>query len=114
MTPTAQRPRLLVLSTLLGASVLASCIEIEDASDKKKATADSAAGAVAATAASTTPIPPPSARFGPDSATRVRGGPMWTAEQTAAMQSDTAHDITDIDTTIVSDGAPGAARGNGA
>ncbi len=109
MTPTAHRSRLLVLSALLGASLLASCLEIEDASDKKKATADSAAGAVAATATSTTPIPPPTARFGPDSATRIRGGPMWTAEQTAAMQSDTAHTITDIDTAIVSDGAPGAA-----
>ena len=111
MTPTAQRPRLLVLSTLLGASLLASCLEIEDASDKKKATADSAAGAVAATTSATTPVPPPSARFGPDSATRVRGGPMWTAEQTAAMQSDTAHDITDIDTTLTPESAPGAATG---
>ena len=111
MTPSAHRSRLLFLSTLLGASLVASCIEIEDASDKKKAaakaTADSASGAVAGMAPSTTPIPPATARFGPDSATRVRGGPMWTAEQAAAMQSDTAHDITDIDTTI----APGSASG---
>jgi peptidoglycan LD-endopeptidase LytH len=109
MTPSAHRSRLLVLSALLGASLLASCIEVEDASDKKKATADSASGAVAGTTPSTTAIPPASARFGPDSATRVRGGPMWTAEQTAALQSDSAHSITEIDTTIASDGAPGAA-----
>jgi peptidoglycan LD-endopeptidase LytH len=111
MTPTAHRSRPLVLSALLGASLLASCLEIEDASDKKKATADSASGAVAGAAPSATPIPPPSARFGPDSATRVRGGPMWTAEQAAALQSDSAHSITEIDTTIASDGAPGAASG---
>jgi peptidoglycan LD-endopeptidase LytH len=106
MTPTAHRPRLVVLSTLLGVTLLASCVEIEDASDKKKATADSAAGAVAGTPAPATAVPPATARFGPDSATRIRGGPMWTAEQTAAMQSDTAHVLTEIDTTFGSDGAP--------
>jgi murein DD-endopeptidase MepM/ murein hydrolase activator NlpD len=91
---------------MLGASLLASCIEIEDASDKKKATADSAAGALASTAAETTPVPPPTARFGPDSATYIRGGPAWTPEQAAAMQSDSAHDFAGFDTTAASGGTP--------
>src|SRR5690349_9481193 len=95
----AQRSRLFVLSTMLGASLLASCVEIQDASDKKKATADSAAGAIANTAAPATPVPPSTARFGPDSATRIRGGPAWTPEQAAAMQSDTAHDFANLDST---------------
>ena len=90
---------------MLGASLLASCVEIEDASDKK-ATTDSAAGVVASTPAPVTPVPPSTARFGPDSAIRIRGGPTWTAEQAAALQTDSAHSITEIDTTIMSDGAP--------
>ena len=53
-------------------------------------------------------MPPSTARFGPDSATHIRGGPAWTAEQAAALQSDSAHSITEIDTTIASDGAPAA------
>lgn len=106
MTPTTLRSRPFVLSTLLGASLLAACVEVEDASDTKKATADSAAGAMASPPSQPTPIPPATARFGPDSATRVRGGPLWTAEQSAALQSDSAHSITEIDTTIASDGAP--------
>jgi murein DD-endopeptidase MepM/ murein hydrolase activator NlpD len=85
---------------LAAAFVLSACLDIEDASDKKKATADSAAGVVAASATPGTPVPPATARFGPDSATRIRGGPAWTAEQWAALQSDTAHSITEIDTTI--------------
>ena len=91
---------------MLGAALLASCIEVEDASDKKKATADSAAGAVANTVAPATPVPPATARFGPDSATHILGGPAWTPEQAAALQSDSAHSITELDTTIASDGAP--------
>lgn len=91
---------------MLGASLLASCIEIEDASDKKKATADSAAGTVANTAAPATPVPPATARFGPDSATYIHGGPAWTPEEAAALQSDTAHSFTDFDTTTAPDGAP--------
>ena len=104
---------------MLGAALLASCIEVEDASDKKKATADSAAGALANTAAPATPVPPATARFGPDSATHILGGPAWTPEQAAALQSDSAHSITELDTTIASDGAPapggsaGAARDSG-
>ena len=90
---------------MLGASLVASCVQIEDASDKK-ATTDTAAGRVASTPAPVTPVPPSTARFGPDSATRIRGGPAWTAEQAAALQVDSAHSITEIDTTIVSDGAP--------
>jgi len=105
MPSSANRSRLLVLATIVGASLLASCVEIQDASDKKKATADSAAGAVATTPAPTTAVPPSTARFGPDSATRIRGGPAWTAEQAAALQSDTAHSITEVET-IASDGAP--------
>ena len=91
---------------MLGASLLASCVEIEDASDKKKATADSAAGAVANAATPATPVPPATARFGPDSATHILGGPAWTPEETAAMQSDTAHNFTGFDTTTSPDGAP--------
>ena len=101
MTTTAIRPGLLVAATLLGASLAASCIEIEDASDaRKKATADSAAGALGTAPAPATVVPPATARFGPDSATRIRGGPLWTPEQAAALQSDSAHSITEIDTTI--------------
>jgi len=110
MTPSAHPSRLLLLAAMLGASLLASCVEIEDASDKKKATADSAAGAVASTAAPAMPVPPSTARFGPDSATRIRGGPAWTPEQAAAMQTDSAHSITEIDT-LASDGAPVVVEG---
>jgi murein DD-endopeptidase MepM/ murein hydrolase activator NlpD len=106
MSPSAQRSRLFVFSTMLGASLLASCIEIEDASDKKKATADSAAGAVANSAEPATPVPPATARVGPDSATHIHGGPAWTPEEAAAMQSDSAHSFTDFDTTTTPDGAP--------
>ncbi|HEU4720735.1 MAG TPA: M23 family metallopeptidase [Gemmatimonadaceae bacterium] len=111
MTISANRPRRLVVATLLGVTLAASCVEIEDASDtKKKATADSAAGAVGTTPAAVTPVPPSTARFGPDSATYIRGGPPWTPEEMAALQSDSAHSITEIDTTIVaSDGAPNGA-----
>ena len=105
MSRSAQRSRLFVVSTIFGASLLASCIEIEDASDKKKATADSAAGAVANTVTPTSPIPPSTARFGPDSATRIRGGPAWTREQATAMQADSSHGITELDTTISPDSA---------
>jgi peptidoglycan LD-endopeptidase LytH len=101
MTTSAIRPRLLVAATLLGASLVASCVEVEDASDaKKKATADSAAGALGTAAAPATAVPPATARFGPDSATRIRGAPLWTPEQAAALQSDSAHSITEIDTMI--------------
>ena len=116
MTISANRPRLLAVAALLGVTLAASCVEIEDASDtRKKATADSAAGAVG-TPAPVTPVPPSTARFGPDSATYIRGGPAWTPEEMAALQSDSAHSITEIDTTIVaSDGAPdGAASTPGA
>ena len=99
---------------MLGASLLASCIEIEDASDKKKATADSAAGAVANAATPATPVPPATARFGPDSATHIRGGPAWTPEQAAAMQSDTAHDFADLAATTAPDGSPVTADASGA
>jgi peptidoglycan LD-endopeptidase LytH len=90
---------------LLAALLLASCIEVEDASDKKKATADSAAGALDSTVArSTTARPadtvhaPSAAHFGPDSATYVRGGPQWTAEEAAALQADSAHGVAPLDT----------------
>ena len=113
MTTTAIRPRRLVAAALLSASLVVSCVEIEDASDKKaKATADSAAGALGTAPA--TAVPPATARFGPDSATRVRGGPLWTPEQAAALQSDSAHSITEIDTTIATIGAPDTAGLNSA
>jgi murein DD-endopeptidase MepM/ murein hydrolase activator NlpD len=112
MTISAHRSRLLVTATLLGAALSVACIEIEDASDKKKATADSASGAISATTPATTPattVPPSTARFGPDSATPIRGG-AWTPEQIAAMQSDSLQSLTEIDTAITadSDGAPAA------
>ena len=116
MTTSAIRTRPFVATLLLGATLAASCIEIEDASDKKaKATADSAAGAVGTPPTSATPVPPSTARFGPDSATRIRGGPAWTPEEVAALQSDSAHSITEIDTTIgPSDGAPASSAAPGA
>src|SRR5512132_3681526 len=100
MRTLSHRSRLLGLTTLLGASLLAACVEIEDASDKKKATADSAAGAVASAPTPPTPVPPSTARFGPDTATHIRGGPAWTPEEIAALQSDSAHSITEIDTAL--------------
>ena len=109
MTTSAIRPRFLVVATLVSASLAASCIEIEDASDKqKKATADSAAGALGTAPAPVTAVPPATARFGPDSATRIRGGPAWTPEEMAALQSDSAHSITEIDTTFAAEGSPAA------
>jgi len=113
MPPTTNRTRLCVFSVVPGASLVASCVEIEDASDKK-ATTDTAAGSVASAPAPSTPVLPATARFGPDSATRIRGGPAWTAEQAAALQSDSAHSISEIDTTIASDGAPPSAPATGA
>jgi murein DD-endopeptidase MepM/ murein hydrolase activator NlpD len=109
MTHTAHRSRLLLAATLLGTALSVACVEIEDASDKKKATADSAAGAVAATPTPTTPAPPSTARFGPDRATLIRGSP-WTPEEAAALQSDSAHSITEIDTSLTfgTDGASAA------
>src|SRR5215218_233595 len=108
MTTTAHRSRLLVATTLLGVALSLACVEIEDASDKKKATADSAAGAVAAPPTPATPVPPSTARFGPDSATPIRGGP-WTPEQAAALQSDSAHSITEIDTSFATSDSAAAA-----
>jgi murein DD-endopeptidase MepM/ murein hydrolase activator NlpD len=100
MMASADRFRILA-AVMLGGVFAASCIQIEDASDKKaKTTADSAAGVVT--------IPPPripaspvSVRVGPDSVVRLHGGPQWTAAERAELQSDTAHSITDIDTSIV-------------
>jgi len=109
-TASALRTRPLVATLLLGVSLTGSCIEIEDASDKKaKATADSAAGAVGTPAAAPTPVLPSTAQFGPDSATRIRGGPLWTPEQAAALQSDSAHSITEIDTSIAAADSAAAA-----
>jgi len=99
MTASADRFRLLV-AVSLGGLLAASCIQVEDASDKKKAVADSAAGAVSA-APQRIPALPASARFNGDSATRIRGGPQWTAAERAELPSDTAHSITEIDTSIV-------------
>jgi peptidoglycan LD-endopeptidase LytH len=102
MTASADRPRGLVLVALLGAALSASCIEVRDASDDKKAaekaTADSAAGAISATTPAPARTGPYTAQFGPDSSTRIRGGPMSTPEATAALQSDTLHAVTEVDT----------------
>jgi peptidoglycan LD-endopeptidase LytH len=100
MTASADRSRILT-AVMLGGVFAASCIQIEDASDKKaKAATDSAAGAVTI-APPRVPATPVSAHVGPDSVVRVHGGPQWTAEERAELQSDTAHGITDIDTSIV-------------
>jgi murein DD-endopeptidase MepM/ murein hydrolase activator NlpD len=98
----ASADRFRVLSAvMLGGVFAASCIQIEDASDKKaKATTDSAAGVVTI-APPRIPASPVSAHVGPDSVVRVHGGPQWTAAERAELQSDTAHSITDIDTSIV-------------
>src|SRR5919107_5084751 len=101
MTSSADRSRVLVV-VMLGGALAASCVQIEDASDKKaKATADSAAGVVISTPTSRVPASPASAPMGPDSVTRIRGGPPWTAAERAALESDTAHSVTEIDTSIV-------------
>lgn len=97
MRPQPARSRLRSTAiALVGATLLASCIEVKDASDEKKATADSAAVALAASRPATTM--PSKATFGPDSVTRVRGGPLSTPEAIAALQSDTVHAVTDVDT----------------
>jgi peptidoglycan LD-endopeptidase LytH len=101
MTASADRSRVLV-AMMFGGALAASCVQIEDASDKKaKATADSAAGVVISTPTPRVPASPASARVGPDSITRIRGGPQWSAAERAELQSDTAHSISDIDTSIV-------------
>jgi murein DD-endopeptidase MepM/ murein hydrolase activator NlpD len=108
---------------LLATLLLVSCIEVEDASDKKKATADSAAGALDSVAAHAAARPadslraPSAAHFGPDSATFVRGGPRWTAEEQAALQSDSAHGVEPLDTLTMAEirgsaGYPGPLKGH--
>jgi murein DD-endopeptidase MepM/ murein hydrolase activator NlpD len=100
MTASADRFRILTV-VLLGGVFAASCIEIEDSSARKRAaTADSAAGTVVSRPPRI-PASPVSARVGPDSIGRIHGGPQWTAAERAELQSDTAHGITDIDTSIV-------------
>jgi murein DD-endopeptidase MepM/ murein hydrolase activator NlpD len=91
---------------LLAAALTASCIEVHDASDEKKAkaTADSAAGTVSVTPAPPAPLAAGTTTptFGPDSVTRIRGGSAFTPEQEAALQSDTVHSLTDVDTSVSS------------
>jgi murein DD-endopeptidase MepM/ murein hydrolase activator NlpD len=114
MTASALRPRILAVAAVLGAVLSVSCVEIRDASDDKKAaekaTTDSAAGAVA----SNTPTQtggPFTGHFGPDSSTRVRGGPMGTPEAVTALQSDTLHAVTALDSaTTPNDAASLAGR----
>jgi peptidoglycan LD-endopeptidase LytH len=91
---------------LIGAAFVASCIEVHDASDEKKAKAiaDSAAGSVSNTPARPAPVTgsTSTATFGPDSVTRIHGGAPFTPEQQAALQSDTAHSVTEVDTSAAS------------
>ena len=116
MTRSLDRTRALAAATVLVCAALtASCVEIRDASDDKKAAADSAAAAAAAAAAAVAATPPAAARtgpftahFGPDSSTRVRGGPMSTPEATAALQADTLHAVTDVDTSVAAAGGADA------
>jgi murein DD-endopeptidase MepM/ murein hydrolase activator NlpD len=86
-----------VAFAFVGVALLASCVEIKDASDQK-ATADSAAGALAKPPVQPAPTAKSTANFGPDSITRVRGGPLFTPEAVIALQTDTAHSVTEIDT----------------
>jgi murein DD-endopeptidase MepM/ murein hydrolase activator NlpD len=95
----ADRFRILA-AVMLGGAFAASCIQVEDASDRKKATADSAAGVVI-NRPPRIPASPVSARVDSDGVTRIRGGPQWSAAERAELQSDTAHSITEIDTSIV-------------
>ncbi|MEO6526482.1 MAG: M23 family metallopeptidase [Gemmatimonadaceae bacterium] len=83
---------------MLGAALITSCIEVRDASDDKKASADSTA-AVSGTAVKTPAQKSTGpSTFGPDSFTRVRGGPLQTPEAHTALQTDTAHSVTQVDT----------------
>lgn len=115
MTTSLDRARVLaVVTALVGVALTASCIEVRDASDDKKAAADSAAGAVAATPQAPARTEPFTAHFGPDSSTRVRGGPMFTPEATAALQTDTLHAVTDVDPAVPAVVAGDVARLEGA
>jgi peptidoglycan LD-endopeptidase LytH len=109
MKTSANRSRFLAVASLLGAVLTTSCVEVRDASDDKKAaekaTADSAAGALASSAPAPVSSGPFTGHFGPDSATRVRGGPMSTPEATAALQTDTLHAVTEIDSAAAPSGA---------
>ena len=106
MNASAHRGRRVTLAIgLLGTVLSTACVEVRDASDDRKAAADSAAGAIAAAQTTAPPtsqgvasVPRDSfsAHFGPDSATRIRGGPMSAPEATAALQSDTLHAVTEI------------------
>jgi len=85
---------------MLAGAFAASCVQIEDRSDQKKTTSDSAAGTVV-NRPPRIPATPVSARVDSDGVTRIRGGPQWSAAQRAELQSDTAHSSTDIDTSSV-------------
>ena len=112
MTTPALRSRILAVATFLGVALSASCVEIRDASDDKKAaekaTADSASGAVA-TNAPTQTGGPFTGHFGPDSSTRIRGGPMASPEAAAALQRDTLHAVTAVDSAMAPSVAADAA-----
>jgi murein DD-endopeptidase MepM/ murein hydrolase activator NlpD len=99
MRTSADRFRFLA-AVMLGGAFAASCIQIEDRSDQKKTTSDSAAGTVV-NRPPRIPATPVSAHADSDGVTRIRGGPQWSAAQRAELESDTAHSITDIDTSIV-------------
>ena len=120
MTASAHRGRRLAVTIgLLGTALSSACVEVRDASDDRKAAADSVAGAIAAsqTASPTASQTATAARsdsftahFGPDSATRVRGGPFSTPEAAAALRTDTAHAVTEMDTSAA--GGTGAELGS--
>ena len=118
MIASAERTRILIVAALFGVALSASCIEVRDASDDKKAaekaTADSAAGALAASTPAAASSGPFTGHFGPDSATRVRGGPMFTPEAMAALQTDTLHAVTDVDTATTAAATGDAATLKGA
>jgi murein DD-endopeptidase MepM/ murein hydrolase activator NlpD len=101
MKTSAQRSRILA-AVMLGGVLGASCLQIEDASDKKAKTTADSAGGVVINRSPRIPAEPVSVKnVGTDSVVRVHGGPQWTAAERAELQSDTAHGITEIDTSIV-------------
>jgi murein DD-endopeptidase MepM/ murein hydrolase activator NlpD len=118
MSASAKRSRILAVAAVLGVVLSASCVEVRDASDDKKAaeraTADSAAGALAASTPAPANSGPFTGHFGPDSATRIRGGPMFTPEAIAALQTDTLHAVTEVDTTAAPAASANAATLQGA
>jgi murein DD-endopeptidase MepM/ murein hydrolase activator NlpD len=91
----ARHRSVLATSGLIASALVSACVEIKDA-DPKPPQADSAAGVVVGVPA-IPPTTPGTAAFGPDSATRIRGGPLSTPEALAALQTDTMSSLGSMD-----------------